>query len=141
MPAAKTYSSQDVTVLLGGVPIDSGRADGDFVSIVKVSDDSSSVAGADGEVCVNLMHDRQYDVTITVMQSSAGNDLMTGARAGFQLLKALLPLAVKDNNGSSLLVAAKAWPVKAPDQAFGKEAGTRAWTWRCVADVVFIGGN
>lgn len=140
----KIYDADQVTMILCNIPIDSGYADGEFLRIEQDSDDFSDVVGTDGEVTRSKTNDRRATVTVSLMQSSTGNTVLSalnnldrnipgGAGVG--------TLLVRDKQGTSLYTAAKCWIMKPPDAAFGREATSREWKIRIGNLVRLDGGN
>lgn len=140
----KIYDANEVTVIVAGIPIDSGFGDGEFLRIEQDSDDFTDVVGTDGEVTRSKTNDRRATVTLILMQSSSGNavlsalnllDKKAGGGAGVG------PFLVRDKQGTSLYSASKSWIAKPPDVSFGREAGPREWKIR-LADLERLdGGN
>ncbi len=138
------YDPNEVSIMVCGIPIEGGFADGTYVEIDQDSNDFDDIVGTDGDVTRSKTNDRRGTVTITLMQSSEGNALLSalnnidrkqsnGAGVG--------PLLIKDNQGTALYAGEKSWISKPPAAPFGKTAGPRAWTIR-VADLErFDGGN
>jgi hypothetical protein len=140
----KIYDANEVTIIIAGIPIDSGFADGEFLRIEQDSDDFTDVVGTDGEVTRSKTNDRRATVTLILMQSATGNavlsalnllDKKVGSGAGVG------PFLVRDKQGTSLYSASKCWIAKPPTASFGREAGPREWKVR-VADIERLdGGN
>ena len=137
------YDPDQVSIMVCGIPIDGGFADGSFIEIEQDSDDFVDVAGTDGDVTRSKTNDRRATVTLTLMQSALGNALLSalsntdkkkpnGAGVG--------PLLIKDNQGTTLFAAEKSWIAKGPPVAFDKTAGPRAWKIR-VADLERFDGS
>jgi hypothetical protein len=140
----KIYDADQVTVILASIPIDSGYADGEFLSIEQDTDDFTDVVGTDGEVTRSKTNDRRATITLTLMQSSGGNavlsalnnlDVNTPGGAGVGTL------LVRDKQGTSLYAASKCWIAKPPTATFGREAGSREWKIRCADLKRLDGGN
>jgi hypothetical protein len=138
------YDPNEVSIVVCGIPITGGFAEDTFIEISQDSNDFDDVVGADGDVTRSKTNDRRATITLTLMQSSEANALLSalsnidrkqsnGAGVG--------PLMIKDNQGTALFAGEKSWIAKPPDAAFAKKAGPRAWTIR-VADLErFDGGN
>lgn len=140
----KIYDANEVSIVIAGIPIDSGFADGEFIRIEQDSDDFTDVVGTDGEVTRSKTNDRRATVTLLLMQSSGGNavlsalnllDKKAGGGAGVG------PFMVRDKQGTSLYSASKCWIAKPPNVSFGKEAGPREWKIRVAAIERLDGGN
>lgn len=138
------YDPNEVSAMVCGLPIEGGYADGTFIEIEQDSDDFVDVVGIDGDVTRSKTNDRRATITLTLMQTSESNGLLSalnnidrkasnGAGVG--------PLLIKDNQGTTLFAAEKSWIAKPPTAGFDKTAGPRAWKIR-VADLErFDGGN
>jgi hypothetical protein len=128
--ATRVYNADEVTIMIGGSLIDSGYSDGAFLKIEEMSDKVQSVAGTDGEVAISRVRDHRATVTLTLMQTSAGNAIMD---AKFKLAKAGIgspaigEFHVRDMNGGSLYAAPHCWIVKGPDVEFDRSATAREW--------------
>lgn len=131
MSELRTYDSNQVSVTFAGRAIDTGRADGEFVTTEYSTETFVKKVGADGEVTRSKSNDNTATIKIKVMQTSNGHKMLlqlhalarasvNGSDAGaFELI---------DRNGGVLERATKAWIEKAPPSSFGKEAGEREWT-------------
>lgn len=134
----KVYDADQVSVIIGAIPIESGFADGEFLRIEQETDDYSDVVGTDGEVTRSKTGDRRATATVLVMQTSNSNqalsalsnlDRITPNGAG------VVPFLVKDNNGNGLYEAEHCWVQRGPDVSFDREATPREWTIR-IANLV-----
>lgn len=135
------YDPASVTVVFAGKILD-GYADGTFVSIERNSDSWALKVGADGKGTRVRTNDRSGKVTLTLMQSSAANDILSGLASADELTgKAAAPLLVRDGSGRTVAAAATAWIVKPAPAEFSKEASTRAWVFETDILTPFIGGN
>jgi hypothetical protein len=140
----KVYTGSEVTIALGPVLIESGRADGEFLRVEQESDDTEDVAGADGEVAVSPTKDRRATLTIILLQTADANQglsaLSTLARNSPGMTGAIVPVLVKDRNGSTLYTGQNAWIQRPPDASFDKTAQSREWTVR-VANLIRNDGS
>lgn len=124
----RTYAPDKILMLVGAVPM-TGYAEDTFVEIAPNADLSSIQVGADGEVARSIGTNKTCTVTLTLQQTSPSNDVLSSlievdALTGGQLF----PLTVQDLLGRSIFVVSQAWISRRPNIAFGREAGTRAWT-------------
>lgn len=140
----KTYNAADVTCSFMGIPIDSGYADGEFVTIAQTAADFEVVVGTDGEVTRTQTNNRHATITLKLMQTSDGNaalsainnlDRASGNGAGIG------PMLIRDRNGTSLYTAVHCWIAKPPDVSFDRVATPREWTLECSDLIRFDGGN
>ncbi len=140
----KIYDSNQVALVFMGIPINSGYADGEFLTIEQESQDFNVVVGTDGEVTRSKSNNRHAVIKLKLMQSSDGNaalsalnniDMLANGGAGVG------PMLIKDNQGNSLYAASKCWIAKPPDVSFDRTAGSREWTLECSFLQRFDGGN
>lgn len=144
MGDCRVYDPDQITIVLGGIIIDTGFAEDEFVSVTQNAQDFEMVVGVDGDVTRSKTNDHTGRVTLSLMQSSPLNaalstlnnlDRKTPNGAG------IVPLLIKDRSGTSLYVASKAWIAKPPDAPFAKKASARQWLID-VADLERLdGGN
>lgn len=139
----KNYDPKQVLITFGAIII-GGFADGVFCKVERTSEAFNTKAGADGEVCRTRTNDNRGKITITLMQSSLSNDLLSAQHS----LDKALPLGlgtshllIKDLSGRTLCEAPQSWIVKEPDQEFGKEAADREWVLEASDLITFVGGN
>ena len=130
---AKTYNADEVDLIIAGVPIDAGFADGEFLRIEQESDDFGDVVGTDGEVTRFKTLDRRANVVVLLMQTSDSNQFLSALSNADRLLPnggGIVPFLVLDTNGASLYEALELWVQKPPDVSFAREPGTREWNLR-----------
>lgn len=138
------YDPNEVTIVVCGIPIEGGFADGTFVEIAQDSDDFADVAGTDGDVSRSKTNDKRATITITLMSTALGNALLSALnaidrRAGNGA--GVGPCLIKDNQGTSLYAGEKSWIAKPPDVTFDKTATPRAWKIRVASLERLDGGN
>lgn len=139
--SVKTYDPKEVVVLVGAVPI-SGFADGTFIKVSRANDTFSKVVGTDGQASRAKSNDKSGEIMITLAQTSASNDLLSGlAIADEDANSGVVPVTVKDNSGRTLLVSAFTWIKKQPDNEFAKEITNREWTFDSSSIRFLTGGN
>src|SRR4051794_20746490 len=117
----RVFDPAKISIMFAGRLLQ-GWADGDFVSISNTTDAFVSVAGTDGEVTRVKTNDRRATVTVTTMQSSPVNDMLSAIHTLDILTpngQGVGPLNIADCNGTSLYAAEQAWIVKSPDATFG----------------------
>ena len=135
-----SYNPADVTVSVGGGTI-TGFADGTFVLVAMDEDAFTKQQGADGEGGRSKSNNYGGSITITLMQTSDGNDILSSLALADRLTSAgLFPIMVKDSNGRSLAVAENAWVRKSADAEYGKELGSREWVIDTDNLQSFVGG-
>lgn len=137
----KTYSADQVTILVGP-HIVTALADGTFIQIEENGDGVTSVAGADGEVARSMSTDPRKKVTLTVLQTSDSNDYLSNLYHLDKTTKnATVPITIKDLRGTTMFAASTAWITKMANVEFGKDVGSREWTFETADGKLFVGGN
>lgn len=138
---AKTYSPKKVQVIVNGVPL-TGFADGSFVEVEMSADAFTMVIGADGEGARAASADQSGTVTVRLLQTSAGNDVLSALLTADRLTQlGTFSLIVKDVSGTSLVLAQQAWVKKMANITFDKEIQAREWVIESDLLNVFAGGN
>lgn len=141
MSFLKTYDPGQVVVNVGGRDI-TGFADGTFVKVERNADAFSLTIGADGEATRVKSRNRSGRFTFTLQQSSPSNDILTAVANKDEVTNTgVVPVMVKDANGTTLASAAKAWSVKKASAEFGKDASSREWIFETHQLDLTIGGN
>ncbi len=136
------YSANAITFSLATQLIESGRGTDEFLKIEQQSDDFSHTSGLDGEGAWNELLDKYTLLTLTLLQTAAGNGVLWAIHQASMLAGGLpAPAYAADRKGASKLVATDALILKTPDETFAKEAGTTVWVIGCVPDVRIVGGH
>ena len=139
----RTYDPDDVTLVAFGIPI-SGFADGTFVSVEFNEDSFTLAVGTDGDACRSKTSNKSAKMTMTLMQSSWTNDLLSAVHASDILTPSgdgIGPFLMKDNSGRTLFAAEKCWITKMPTTTFSREVESREWVLETDAMVAHAGGN
>jgi len=142
MSGVKTYDPRDVQIIVGGVPL-SGFADGTFINVASDEPLYNKTVGADGEVSRSRSNNRAGTVTITLKQTSNGNDVLSGFAALDDASNGgVFPMMIKEiGSGRTIVFAQSAWIEQFPDVDYAKEVGDRAWTIATGPLQRFVGGN
>lgn len=141
MPETRTYASDLVLVIVGGVPM-TGTAPDTFVNIEPTSDMVTSQVGADGEVARSRNSDRRATIEITLLGTSPSNDVLSGMVAADELSgSAMFPVTVQDLRGTTMFLAPQAWIRRKPNITYGGEVGTRTWTLEAGAPSIWLVGG
>lgn len=144
MPAfldVKTYDPKNVIITFGPNII-SGYAEGSFVTITRGGNLFEKRQGSDGSVDRINKNTRHYEVTITLMQTSPTNDILSAiALLDITTNTGKLPLTIKDVNGTTTFFAKQAWIQKDPDDEDGDSLGSREWVLATGIADKFTGGN
>jgi hypothetical protein len=139
----KTYDPSHVSMFYGVIEMQ-GFAQDAAITVEHDEDDWSLVVGVDGEGTRSKTSNKSATITVSLMQSSAVNVLLSaereldnntpGGTGGF-------PILIKDNNGTTVFAAESAWIQKAPTAELNREATTREWVFRTDALNALHGGN
>lgn len=139
--AVFTYDPSQVIISVGGVPM-SGFTDGTFCEVVRDEATWVKTVGADGIVTRGKTNNRSGTLTLTLKQSSASNEVLSGFLIADELSNVgVIPILVKDLSGDSVYFAAQGWISAFANSTFGKEVGDRTWTISLAETDVFVGGN
>lgn len=139
----RTYDPAFVSMFYGEIEMQ-GFAQDAAISVEHDEDDWSLVVGVDGEGTRSKTSNASATITVSLMQSSPVNDLLSAARIldnttpGGTGGKALL---IKDNSGTTIFSAETAWIQKAPTAELSREATTREWVFRTDNLVANHGSN
>lgn len=137
----KTYSPKKVLISFNGVPL-SGFADGTFIEVDRASDTFKTEVGSDGEGARTALADKSGTITVTLMQTSASNDVLSNALLTDELTNLGTGACfIKDASGRTLCAAAEAWVMKPAKAGFAKESGSREWVIATTDLTMFSGGN
>jgi hypothetical protein len=142
--SVKTYDPALYTIVLAGVPIKKGYADGEFIKVARDTDAFTDVAGADGEVARAKQRDKRATCTLTLLQTAEANALLStlalldetadnGGGVG--------PFLLKDRGGLSVNSAESCWVKRMPDVTLDKGVTARVWEIRIASLDAFEGGN
>jgi len=130
-----------VACIVGG-KIGQGFSDGTFIKVERNEQAFSLKVGVDGEGTRAKSNNKSGKITITLMQSSSFNDVLSAFAAADELSNTgAVPFFLKDNSGRTLVTALTCWVQKYADSEFAKEVSTRTWVLETDDIEVFVGGN
>lgn len=140
----KTYSADEVVVVVGGIPVTEGLGPDTFLSIEYDEDHWSLSVGSAGEGSRAKNNNYSATITITLQQTSDVNTLLTqayladtrGVPGG-----ATVPFLCTEVLGDSRYAAQQCWIQKPPTAEYGREVTTREWVLRTHNLVANFGGN
>lgn len=139
--ALKRYDAGQVTLVFMGILIDSGFAEGEFLTIEQSSPDYEVVVGTDGQVGRSRTNNRHATIKVKLMHTSDGNTFL-GALSNVGLLAKngadIGPMMVRDRvSGTCTYTAGSCWIAKPPDVSYDNKVTMREWTLEC-ADLTRI---
>lgn len=128
MAGVFTAAADQVLVDWGG-HIVTGTMKGSFVEAARNSQSISLTIGSDGEGARMGSADKSGTVKVTLMQTSASNDVFSSRQQTDEMSRTGgYPLMVKDLLGRTVISASNAWLQKAADATFSDEIEGREWT-------------
>lgn len=137
----KTINAKEVSIIIGPHAV-SGFAAGSFVTIAKDEPAYAKKVGTDGKVTRAKSNNDAGTVTIRLDQASASNDYLSGIALLDQASDTgVVPILIRDANGTTLISAESAWVQKVPDTEFSNESLDREWVLDCGPMDMFVGGN
>lgn len=139
--AVATYDPKMVTIAWGGMIL-SGFAEGTFIKITRNGNAFDKKRGAGGDVERVNKNAYDFQVELTLLQTSTSNANLSVALTADQVSNVgVLPLIIKDLLGTTLFTAPQAWIAKDPDAEFGDDTSSRAWLFETGAAGSLLGGN
>jgi hypothetical protein len=139
---ATVYSANAVTLNFATQLIESGRGPDEFLKIEQQSDDFSHSSGLDGEGVWNELLDKYSIITVTLMQTAAGNGVLWAIHQASKLLGGSpAPLYIEDRKGTSKTADTSSLILKTPDETYAKEAGTTVWIIGANSPTRVVGGH
>jgi len=136
----KTYDPQKVSTIIGAM-IATGFEKGTFVEFEFDEDHFTKKTGVDGGVTRTKNGNFTGKLRLTLEQSSPLNDYLSGLAAADRVAGAgVVPVMIRDQNGTTLMSSASAWVQKTPKAGFADEASSREWILDTAQAYVFIGG-
>lgn len=137
----KTFDPKMVVITFGSIPI-SGYAEGTFVSVNRSGDAFAKRKGAGGDVERINKNQGDFEVTVTLLQTTPTNKELSAVLAADQVTNAgVFPLTIKDLLGETLFFAPQAWIRKDPEWEDGDDLNSRAWIFDTGIGSNLIGGN
>lgn len=134
-----TIDPKEVTVMVAGNVLEGFSED--KILVARESNQVEDEVGADGDVARRITNDKRGTFTVTLMQTSRSNLILTGlARADELTGNGIFPVVVKNNRGLDLHIGASCWIQKMPDAADGAAINTRQWLIRTNNLNMFVGG-
>jgi hypothetical protein len=141
----RTYDPSEVKIVVGTFVL-SGYADGTFVKITRSGDAFEKKKGADGTVDRINKNAYDFEVEITIKQTSPYNAILSGLLAADQLSNnGVFPLTITDLSGAttgpSAFFAPQAWIMKDPEVDYGDALKNHTWKFATGAGANYIAGN
>lgn len=139
--SVSTFDPNEVDVIVDGFVITGFGDASDVISVIRGDDAWKLIQGTDGDSIFVKMRKKGGIVALKLLQSSASNDTLSTIENAAEIGIAVpVAIGIRDNNGTSLVAASKAFIMKIPDLAWGNDANDRVWPILCADLDVFAGG-
>ncbi|WP_196595245.1 phage structural protein [Pectinatus frisingensis] len=139
--SVKTYNPKDITIIAGYQQL-TGFSEDDMIEVKPRGDGIVPYDGADGEVGRSIDPNNCLEITVTLAQTSASNDVLSAFyTADKNTGNGMFPFVVKDLSGTTVISATQAWVLKYADSKIGRKIDTRQWTIQTGQADVNIGGG
>lgn len=144
-----TYAPDEVVVIIsqkssGLSEKVMGFMEDSFITIARMNESWTHTTGADNLATRTYSANSSGTITLSIMQSSNSNDVLTALWERDNNLKnnkGLFSITVKDASGRSVYYSPEAYIGKIPDSAFGSGVSGRDWVVNCTNLKHYIGGN
>lgn len=136
----RSFDPNRVTVSVAGQTL-VGFSD-DKVVVERANNSWELVVGSDGESTRVKSNDRSGTITINLQQTSPSNDFLSAIFYVDEVSSAgVVPITIKDNSGTTLVVAPLAFLENMPSATFSKSQNDRSWVFRSNQIEYYLGGN
>jgi hypothetical protein len=142
--ALKIFDPDQVTFILGTIPIADGWADGEGIRYEHNAPSFTKVVGTRGQVARSKSLDKSGTFTITLLQTADENDLLSlllNTDVNAPNGAGVVPLFLRDRQGRAKITAASAWISEPPKVVFSRGAEAREWKIDVADAERFDGGN
>lgn len=137
----KTFDPKMVVISFGNITL-SGYAEGTFVRVNRSGDAFAKSKGAGGDVERINRNQGDFEVSVTLQQTSSTNTELSAILAADQVTNAgVMPLTVKDLLGQTMFFAPQAWIRKDPEWEDGDDLNSREWVFDTGIGANLVGGN
>ena len=140
----KIWDLEQLAPIILGVPIEGGFGEGEVLKLEWDEPSFTIKKGADGGVTRSKTYNGVAKITLTLMQTSSFNALLSAILLSDRRGKngaGVGPTQIRDKSGATIYFAAKSWIEGPPAAAFAREASHREWVIMCADAEGFEGGN
>lgn len=135
-----TYDPKDIILTVAGAII-TGYAQDSFIEVDRESNQVEDEVGAEGDVARRITNDRRGSITITLLQTSRSNLVLSAlARVDELSGDSVFPVLVKDNRGNDIHGAPNSWIQKMPRTVYRAGIEGREWVIRTSNLQMVVGG-
>jgi len=141
--ANSTYSADAWDFNYAMLPIGTGKGPDEFLKFEQQEDTVSLKVGLDGESVFSVNPGRARKATLTLLETSKGNAILSAYwNASLKVRGGLpAPLFAKDTLGTTKEFSPAAMITRMPDTAASKEAGVIVWVFLMADPDTFVGSH
>lgn len=140
-PVFATYDPGEISFVFGTIIITGFAAD-TMITVERMTDTWSDIAGSDGFVTRARSRDKRGVVTVNLDMSSMDNDKLQAVLAQDELDgTGAYPILMRDGSGTTVCSAPSAWIVKPAVVEYGSGVNNRQWVFHCDTLSTAVGGN
>lgn len=138
-----TWSADAWTFNYATLAIENGKGPDEFLSSAANGDSVTLTTGLDGESCFNIMPSGGRKVSLTLLQTSKGNAVLSALKIASDKIEGGFPapLFIKDRLGTTLEISGSAMITKMPDWKAAKEGTPVVWEFLCADSDTFLGSH
>lgn len=127
----QTYSPESVQVAWGGILNIKGFEEGTFCEVARAAENTKTRVGAQGDVGITMSADKTGTVTVTLMQTSETNRLLSAIQALQDSTGKLAreSLQIKDPSGSMLCECLGAHIMTPPAVTLADDMSPKVWVF------------
>lgn len=137
-----TYSPADIDCYILGKKL-VGFPTGSFVKVKKREQNFKESFSMDGSVELIVQNSGLYDITFTLQQTAAFNDVLS-TLSDIAIKKSFfvpLPILIRDGKGGSTFFCPNSWISSTPELEFSDNPTNRQWTLTTNDGTLFVAGN
>jgi hypothetical protein len=128
-PLVSTYDPKKVILTFGATPI-SDYGEDSMIEVSRSSERFTRKEGADGAVVRSKKATDCHDVTITLLQTSLSNNVLSiQAAIDKETGTGMLPLTITDVNSGAVKMWPQAWVEMPQSETFAADVGERQWVF------------
>ena len=142
-----TYSPESIVVVLSNDKFQhtvQGFVEGTFLELTRVVPHATLYTGADATNSRVVRAVRNFEITLTLAQTSERNDLLSQILAMDEETRGgedIFSITIKDTSGRTVASAGQAFIGTTPDVTFSEGIEGRAWVLNAVNMSITEGGN
>lgn len=135
-----TIDPKDVILTVDGKII-TGYSQDTYIEVDRDSNQVEDEVGAEGDVVRRITNDRRGTITITLLQTSPSNLILSALARLDEISGAgIFAVIIKDNRGNDLHMAPNSWIQKMPRTVYRAGVEVRAWPLRTNNLQMIVGG-